>query len=117
MKKIAFSSQGAIRKSSDTPNPELCFSFKFFDSSDSELCPPLFRENYTQILMERLRGLSTWTVKEFTSTTSKSIRNHAHDWPKPRGQMGLRTCQSIFKVHKGGSFSCLLMSMAVYTES
>lgn len=79
--------KGNIQKGA-IPNPELRFSFKFFDDSDTELCPPLFGELYTQILMKRLKDLSAWTVQEFMNCSSKSLRIHIHDWgstSRPKG--------------------------------
>lgn len=81
MKKTTLIPEGSILKGK-TPELELKFSFKYFDSSDEELCPPKFNENYTQVLMERLKALSSWTVQEFISSNSKSIRSHPHIWEK-----------------------------------
>lgn len=58
----------------------LRFSFRLFDPSDDEVCPPNFRNGYVQILMERLKALSSWTVNEFVSPKGKGIRNHPIDW-------------------------------------
>ena len=70
---------------SDAP---LRFSFRFFDPSDCDVCPPVFRDGYVHILMERLKALSAWTVNEFVSPKGKGIRNHPIDWvdtSKPDG--------------------------------
>jgi hypothetical protein len=66
----------------EIPNPQLRFSFKFFDSSDVELCPPLFHQNYTQVLMRKLKEISSLTVREFTTAYSKNLRVHTHNWSK-----------------------------------
>jgi len=87
MKKSRIPHQGRIHKG-ETPNPKLLFSFKYFDSSDSEICPPSFSEGYTQILMGRLKDLSAWTALELTSSRSSAIRCHPHNWEKtsrPKG--------------------------------
>ena len=87
MKKVLPPPQGLIQKTK-IPDHELRFSFKYFDSSDTELCPPIFRGNYTQTLMERLKSLSCWTVQDFTMCPHKSLRNHIHNWEetsRPKG--------------------------------
>lgn len=72
-------SSGGIRKPS-VPNPNLRFSFRLFDATDEELCPASFGEGYVRALMERLKGLSTWTVNEFVSGGGQGMRNHPIDW-------------------------------------
>lgn len=68
-----------IRKS-EPRDEKIRFSFEFFDSSDSEMCPGSFPEGYVHKLMERLRHLSLWKLSEFQSTSSRSIRTHTHEW-------------------------------------
>jgi hypothetical protein len=77
------------------------FSFEHFDSSDEEVCPPTFQPHYTQTLMERLKALSSWKLKEFMNAHSKSIRAHPHDWEttaRPQGfqhlNEQLRSCRA-----------------------
>lgn len=85
------------------------FSFQHFDASDAEVCPPTFQPHYTQTLMERLKALSSWTLKEFMNSHSKSIRAHTHDWgrtARPRGfqhlNEQLRGCPAWqFQLSKG----------------
>jgi hypothetical protein len=67
-------------KKQPPPNPNLRFSFRIFDATDVELCPATFADGYVQALMERLKGLSTWTVNEFVSGGSKALRNHPIEW-------------------------------------
>jgi len=78
IKKSKAADAGRIKKA--TPDPTLRFSFQFFDHTDEEMCPAAFDEGYTQALMQRLRDLSTWTVRRFTGSNDKSVRNHQHDW-------------------------------------
>lgn len=82
VKKSKTPKAGANVKQSGASDAYLRFSFRFFDSSDAELCPPSYRDGYTITLMERLRDLSTWKVSEFTTNKSKSIRAHTHDWAR-----------------------------------
>lgn len=79
MKKSHIVPQGPIHKG-EIPNPELLFSFKYFDASDSEICPSSFSGGYTQTLMDRLKALSAWTMLEFTGSRSQTIRSHPHNW-------------------------------------
>jgi len=72
-------SESGIKKGA-VPNPKLRFSFQLFDPNDVEICPDNFNEGYVQSLMERLKGLSTWTVNEFVGGNSKAVRNHPIDW-------------------------------------
>lgn len=97
-------SPSAIKKTEG--DPELKFSFKLFDATDPELCPARFRDGYTQTLMVRLRDLSTWTVKRFTSTQDRVIRNHTHSWEKTSRPAGFKHLNAHFKDHLGWQF-CL----------
>jgi len=81
MKKTFPVSQSLIQKSK-IQDPKIRFSFEHFDSSDAEVCPPEFHPLYTQTLMERLKALSSWTLREFMNSHSKSIRAHPHNWEK-----------------------------------
>jgi hypothetical protein len=105
IKKGSSISQGSIKKGA-SPDPELKFSFKFFDSTDDKMCPGDFRKGYTQVLMERLKSLSSWKVKEFVSKPDKSIRNHQHDWPKTSRPDGFPNLNEQFSSYPGWQF-CL----------
>lgn len=72
-------SANGIRKG-PVPNPNLRFSFRLFDPNDVEVCPATFKDGYVQILMDRLKSLSTWTVNEFASGGTKALRNHPIKW-------------------------------------
>jgi hypothetical protein len=87
-------------------DPELRFSFKFFDPSDGEMCPAAFNEGYTQTLMQRLRDLSSWKVKQFTGAMDQSIRNHQHDWAKTSRPKGFANLNTYFRAYPGWQF-CL----------
>jgi hypothetical protein len=82
-------SVGGIKKST-VPNPTLRFSFKFFDASDTEVCPPLFRDGYVHQLMARLKAISSWTVSDFCTHKGKSIRNHPIDWARTSRPSGFQ---------------------------
>ena len=94
MKKTSIIPSGNIQKG-PIVDEELRFSFKYYDDSDSELCPPLFHENYTQVLMRRLKNLSSMKMKEFTtqfSSRGSALRIHKHDWSetsRPQGFLHL----------------------------
>jgi hypothetical protein len=85
-------------------DPELKFSFRFFDNSDSEICPAAFRDGYTQSLMQRMKDLSSWTVKKFTGSMDKSVRNHSHDWGKTARPAGFANLNSHFRDYPGWQF-------------
>ena len=81
MKKTTGAKQSPSGIKQATPHDApLRFSFRFFDSSDSNVCPAEFNPGYVQTLMERLKALSTWTVNEFVSGKGKALRNHPIDW-------------------------------------
>lgn len=103
MKKTKTVPQGAIQKEK-APDVELRFSFKYFDASDAELCPPVFRDNYTQTLMERLKALSSWTVQQFTGAQNKSIRNHTHDWEKTSRPKGFQHLNEQLRSYQSWQF-------------
>jgi hypothetical protein len=103
IKKNSISPKGNIHKG-EIPNPDLRFSFKYFDDSDPHLCPPLFPVSYTQTLMQRLKELSSWTIKEFTGPTSKSLRNHSHDWSKTSRPAGFQNLPKQLQGFQGWQF-------------
>jgi len=104
IKKTAAQPQSAIRKTE--ADPELRFSFKFFDASDEEMCPVSFGDGYTQTLMQRLRDLSSWKVKRFTGAQDQSVRNHQHDWTKTSRPKGFANLNAYFQDYPGWQF-CL----------
>lgn len=93
-------------KKTDISNERLRFSFEFFDKDDAELCPPVFRDGYTQRLMERLKALSTWTVHQFTNQKQGTVRNHHHDWSKTTRPGGFGRLPSNMRELLGWQF-CL----------
>ena len=105
IKKSAPAATGAIRKSPDV-DPELRFSFKFFDHTDGEMCPAAFGDGYTQTLMQRMRDLSSWKVKRFTEVFDRAIRNHQHDWTTTARPDGFQHLNDHFKAYPGWQF-CL----------
>lgn len=69
---------GLIRKT-DVRDAPLTFSFKHFINHDP-LSPADHPLGYTQMLVERLRDLSKWSVAEFTRRCDKGVRNHRITW-------------------------------------
>ncbi len=104
MKKLQLPLQEGNIKKQLPYDPELRFSFKFFDSSDTEVCPTTFQDGYTQTLMQRLRDLSGWTVKQFTGPCHPSIRNHTHDWTKTSRPRGFGCLNDHYKGYDGWQF-------------
>lgn len=94
---------GGIKKPT-LPENLLRFSFKFFDGSDDELCPPAFPDGYTRKLMERMRGLSSWTVSQFETQFDKAVRNHRHDWVKTSRPDGFACLNEQFQAYPGWQF-------------
>jgi hypothetical protein len=105
IKKVKPQVVSEIKKSAPV-DPELRFSFKFFDHMDPEMCPAMFGDGYTQTLMQRLRDLSTWTVRKFTGAPDKTLRNHTHDWTKTARPDGFSRLNAHFKAYEGWQF-CL----------
>jgi hypothetical protein len=105
IKKIPPQPHGAIKKQA-APDPELRFSFRFFDSTDAEMCPAIFGNGYCQTLMERLKSISTWKVREFTDRSDKSLRNHQHEWNKTSRPDGFAHLNEHYRAYPGWQF-CL----------
>jgi hypothetical protein len=103
-KSVERPSKSAVLK--NNPDPSLKFSFKLYHNDDGEICPPLVREGYTQTLMERLKGLSSWTVREFTGKQDKSVRNHTHDWSGTARPQGFPHLNEHYRAYPGWQF-CL----------
>jgi hypothetical protein len=95
----------AIKKT-PLPDSKLRFSFEFFDYSDDEICPPSFRDGYTQTLMQRLRDVSSWSVRDFCLRFDKALRNHQHDWAKTTRPDGFQTLNEHYRAIPGWQF-CL----------
>lgn len=104
MKKGSIAVATNIKKTA--PDPELRFSFKFFDHTDPHVCPPEFDPGYTQTLMQRLKALSGWKVKEFTGKPDSAVRNHQHDWSKTARPRGFAALNATYKAYPGWQF-CL----------
>lgn len=86
------------------PDVDLKFSFKLFDHTDEVMCPPTFTDGYTQALMKRLRDLSSWKVKKFTSQSDKSLRNHTHDWTRTERPDGFSSLNEQYRAYPGWQF-------------
>jgi len=56
--------------------------------------------------MRRLRDLSSWTVKRFTSQQHTSMRNHQHDWGRTSRRDGFANLNEQFRDYPGWQF-CL----------
>lgn len=74
IKRIEPPVRGAIKKT-EVNDQRLRFSFSYF-THDEQLSPTTFAESYLQKLLERLKSLSSWTLREFTGPTRQAIRNH-----------------------------------------
>lgn len=109
MKKSGQTASTSSIKKSTGADRRLRFSFEFFDSNDTEMCPSSFGEGYTQKLMERLRGLSTWTIGTFTQKQDPSLRNHQHDWSKTAREQGFQHLNEYYRAYPGWQF-CLSLS-------
>lgn len=72
-------SQGGERGKKTEVEDRLLFSFRYF-TNDSELCPKTYAPNYTQKFCERLKELSSWTLRQFVSDFRQEIKNHRITW-------------------------------------
>ncbi|WP_205214998.1 MULTISPECIES: hypothetical protein [Sphingomonas] len=100
--KLPAQSDSGIKKAEVKP-PLLKFSFRLFDASDDEACPAPFKEGYVQALMERLKSLSGWTVKEFATPQGRAVRNHTIDWSdtaRPEGFSHLNEQLRAYEAHQ-----------------
>jgi len=97
-------SASGIRQVSQSDAP-LRFSFKLFDSSDNEVCPPKFRDGYVQILMERLKAISAWTVQEFLTPRGQAIRNHGITWDETSRPDGFSHLPNQYEAYPAFQFS------------
>lgn len=102
MKKTLIEPAGQIRK--EKVDSELRFSFKFFDASDSELCPRVFPDTYIHTLMERLKDLSSWTIQQFTQQRHKVLRNHQHKWEETSRPEGFKHLNAYLRSYPGWQF-------------
>lgn len=90
---------------SGTSDGNLTFSFKFFDASDPNVCPPTFIDGYTQTLMDRLKSLSGWTVSEFLTNRSSALRSHPVDWNKTSKKDGFAHLNEQYDSYEPYQFS------------
>lgn len=105
IKKSKPQDEGAIKKREISDLP-LRFSFKLFDATDAEMCPAVFKDGYTQTLMERLKSLSSWTVNQFTEQYHRTIRNHKLVWSETARPDGFAHLNAAYKDYVGWQF-CL----------
>jgi hypothetical protein len=80
------------------------FSFRFFDGEDEHICPLTFRDGYTRKLVERMKDISTMSVREFTSNKNKSLRAHTHEWANTKRPNGFTGLNEQFKAYPGWQF-------------
>lgn len=97
---------GALGITKVTPNDApLKFSFRVFDCSDAEICPPDFGVGYVQTLMERLKALSTWTVLEFVTPRGKAARNHVINWEQTSRPNGFAHLPEQYEAYTAFQFA------------
>jgi hypothetical protein len=104
IKKSQLNRPSAIVKQ-PAPDAPLRFSFKLFDETDQEMCPAIFSNGYTRTLMQRLRALFGWTVRDFTSRQESTIRNHQHDWTESSRPDGFSHLNAHYRAYPGWQFS------------
>jgi hypothetical protein len=54
--------------------------------------------------MERMKSISTMTIREFTSNKDRSLRAHTHDWPKTKKPNGFDGLNEQFRAYPGWQF-------------
>jgi len=86
------------------PDGHLKFSMKYFDNEDSEMCPPIFANTYTQALMGRLKELSRWTPRDFEICRHKAWRIHTHNWTETSRPDGFKHLPEDFRSLNGWQF-------------
>ena len=62
----------------------MAFSYVYFDRMDKDYCVDKCKSKYFIALLDRLKDLSTWTVKRFQTKSTKSLRNHPINWEEER---------------------------------
>lgn len=77
-------------KTSGRRNPEIhptkltpqgiSFSFKYYQTDNSKFSPQTCSADYWVALVERLKGLSTMTLKEFMTDRGSTLRSHPIKW-------------------------------------
>lgn len=102
--KLPAESASGIKKAEIGPSL-LKFSFRLFDATDAEVCPATFPNGYVQALMERLKGLSSWTVTDFLTPQGKAIRNHTIEWEGTARPNGFRHLNEQFQAYPAHQFS------------
>lgn len=105
IKKSKFKAPESKIKKSPVPSGILKFSFKLFDGSDEEVCPPAFANGYTQALMQRLQNLSSWMTSDFIGPCQKAVRNHRIDWNKTQRPNGFTNLNEQFESYEPWQFS------------
>lgn len=91
-------------KKSPVPLGLMRFSFKLFDQTDGELCPPNFEDGYTQSLMQRLQALSERSIDEFMKKYEKEWRNHRIAWAGTAREQGFSHLNDQFQSYEPWQF-------------
>ena len=68
------------------------------------MCPAVFKAGYTRALMQRLRDISSWTVKRFCGAPEKGLRNHQHDWAETARPDGFAHLNDHYAAYPGWQF-------------
>ena len=98
--------QDTLIKKTAVKDPLITFSFRFFDPTDGTLCPGIFKDGYTQTLMQRLRALSEWTLQDFYGPPGQNIRAHTHTWSETARPDGFaRLLNEELRASPGWQFS------------
>ncbi len=58
----------------------ISFSFKYYQQQHQKFNCADQKNSYLLTLLERLKDLSGWSVKEFLSSRTNAVRGHAIDW-------------------------------------
>lgn len=87
---------GKIHKRYNLPEDHIRFSFKYLDSEHDKFHLKNVDNKYLEILLDRLKAISSMKINEFRMAGNKSLRSHSIDWnetTEPQGFTHLKNEQ------------------------
>src|SRR5579872_3099679 len=88
IKKSGESFPSLIKKTTETDNTHVSFSFKYLDIQNPKFCIKRKDGKYFNKVVERLHGLSGYTPMDFRSNRSSSLRTHPIDFSETSEKKG-----------------------------
>lgn len=75
----------------------LHFSFKYLNINHNKFCIKNCNTNYFLKVIYRFKDLSTWSIQQFTNSSSKTLRAHPINWDETTEKNGFSHLNETFQ--------------------